>query len=156
LIYNQLRSINFNRSHLWVKIHHFFMKIFFKLSAILTLFLASSIASAEWTLVANADSIESYIDQATLRRNGNSTKIWVLNNYTEKQVYEGKAFLSGTSQFEFNCKTEKFRTLSFQLYAGPMQSGKTIFDSGRNVDSWDPIVPGTAGAIIAEIICKKN
>ena len=130
------------------------MKIFFKLAIMLSLFSISNIAAAEWTPIANADSIESYIDQATLRRNGNSIKIWVLNNYNEKQLYEGKTFLSGTSQFEFNCKSEKFRTLSFQLYAGPMQTGKTIFDSGRNVDSWDPIVPGTTGAIIAANICK--
>jgi hypothetical protein len=132
------------------------MRTFFKPLAMLSLFLVSNIATAEWTPIANTTSGESFVDQATLRRNGNSAKIRVLNNYAQKQLYEGKPFLSGTSEFEFNCKTEKFRTLNFQLYAGPMQTGKTIFDSGRNVDSWDPLVPGTAAAIIAENVCKKN
>jgi hypothetical protein len=92
---------------------------------ILTLLLAamSAGAMAEWVQYAETEQIVYYIDAATIRRDGNFRKVWLVQDLKQRQKYGAmsRRFLQ-----EFDCKKERFRFLSISVHSGPMASGETL------------------------------
>src|SRR5215831_10467225 len=76
--------------------------------------------SAEWVQVAGNDHLgtASYVDSGTIRRNGNTVKMWVLNDYKTEQNVTGDPFLSTKQQVENDCTDERARTLAFTIFSG--------------------------------------
>ena len=90
----------------------------------LLLVMTATAASAEWTRVDSKDEFISYVDRATIRRNGNLVKMWGLADYktVQKSASTGASYLSSKAQDEYDCKEEKWRLLAFTRFDGKMGS----------------------------------
>ena len=65
----------------------------------LMLLMIATAASAEWTIAGGNATADSYVDRATIRRNGNFVKMWNLMDYkTVKKSVAGKSYLSEKQQ----------------------------------------------------------
>ena len=122
----------------------------------LTLLMTATAASAEWTRVDSKDEFISYVDRATIRRNGNFVKMWDLTDYkTVQKSAAGKSYLSDKGQQEYDCKEEKMRQLALQMFDGKMGQGKAVYSDNDTV-KWVPIAPGSIGEVLWKAACGKK
>src|SRR5215831_3576195 len=98
--------------------------------------------SAEWVQVAGNDHLgtASYVDSGTIRRNGNTVKMWVLNDYKTEQNVTGDPFLSTKQQVENDCTDERARTLAFTIFSSKRGKGEVVFTTSEE-GKWEPISP---------------
>jgi len=121
-----------------------------KKKLLLALLLATSSAWAGWVQVGQVDSSDFYIDPETIRKDGNLVKVWQMSDL-KKQTKEG--VLSRRGRFEYDCKQERFRTLSITTHSEPMAGGETL-DSLTPNGNWLDIPPSSAVAAILKIVCR--
>ncbi|HYA21521.1 MAG TPA: surface-adhesin E family protein [Burkholderiales bacterium] len=127
-----------------------------RLAIALLLAAFSANAAAEWVRVASFEKYIAYVDPTTISGSGTMVKMWSLLDYkTTQESPSGKVYLSGTILHEYDCQGERFRTLSYSLYTGPMGLGDAIFtDSGEG--KWNPVHPETAGEYSWKFACGKK
>jgi hypothetical protein len=110
-------------------------------------------ALAEWVKIGYSDLGTLYIDPATIRKDGNLRKIWVMTDL-DRRDKDGE--MSSRSRQEFDCKGERSRILSGSTHSEPMASGRTLrrveFD---NLDKWSQIPPSSIAEAILERVCAN-
>jgi hypothetical protein len=122
----------------------------------LMLLVTATAASAEWTRVDSNDQLISYVDRATIRRNGNFVKMWNLMDYKTVRTLAGISYLSSKTQQEYDCKEEKVRILAFTWFAGKMGNGKVVYWDSDTGGKWSPIEPGSINETLWKIACGKQ
>ena len=120
----------------------------------LMLLMTAGAASAEWTQIDDNDEFITYVDRATIRRNGNFVKMWSLKDFKTVQTVSGISYLSSMDQSEFDCKEEKTRILPFTWFDGKMGHGKVVY-SDNDSSRWIPIQPGSVGETLWKVACGK-
>ena len=115
------------------------------------LLIASGAASAEWEGVGGDSKFYWYVDRATIRRDGDSVKMWSLRNF---KVDLGGDMLSGKEQWEYDCKNERAWLIFYNMYSGQMGSGDSKLTSKGG--SWLPIEPGSIYEALWKIACGKK
>ena len=120
----------------------------------LMLLVTAGAASAEWTLEDFSVELIQYVDRATIRRNGNLVKMWEMSDYNTVQTAYGISFLSGRTQWEFDCNEETIRRLAFSLFNGKMSAGTNV-SSNSDGGKWLPIQPGSVAETLWKIACGK-
>lgn len=111
-------------------------------------------AWAEWVLVAAStnDEVQSYIDPATIRREGTLLRYWKLTNL---KVRDRNGYMSSRTREELDCKKERYRLTSITTFSESMLGG-TINDSFNNPNSeWRDIAPGTVMSFVMAYVCAK-
>jgi len=121
----------------------------------LMLLVTAGAASAEWTIAGGNDQFVQYVDRATIRRNGNLVKMWVLSDLKTVQTDAGDSYLSSKAQQEYDCKEEKSRTLAFTWLSGQMGNGKVVY-ANSDPRKWSPIQPGSVRETQWKIACGKK
>lgn len=108
---------------------------------------------AEWVKVAEAgdESVTFYIDPASLRKEGNLRKVWLI--YDLKQRDKG-GVMSRLLRNEYDCKEERHRMLAASSHSGPMAGGLTL-GSFSGSDEWSANPPGSIGATVLNRVCAK-
>jgi hypothetical protein len=125
--------------------------------AILSLLLAamSSGATAEWVQVYEGDTSDAYADLTTIRKKGNTVKMWDMVSLKHPQEVDGVSFQSVKSQSEYDCAKVLSRLLSVYSYSLPMGTGEVVI-SESNPSDWEPVIPGTRGVIMWNVVCSKT
>ena len=108
-------------------------------------------AWAEWVKVAQSDNFDKYIDPAPIRKDGNFVRFWEINDLKTRST-EGE--LSRRMRYEYDCKQERIKTLSFSFHSEAMGSGTTLI-SDSNEGEWNHIPPGSISERILKIVCAK-
>ncbi|MDD2915033.1 MAG: hypothetical protein PHP70_06905 [Gallionella sp.] len=103
---------------------------------LLLLVMASNSAMAEWVELGRKDELTVYTDHSTIKRAGNTVKMWKLVDYREAPVQDfTKPFKSFKVQIEFDCKEGNSRRISQSFYAGNMGKGKAVLTEKVN-ETW--------------------
>ena len=119
-------------------------------SIILTLLISCPV-SAEWTSVANGKESTYFVENSSIRKEGNIRKTWEIENLKKPQ----KNVSSLRSRVEYDCKQERYRTLSFSTHTELMAKG-SIVDSGPiESPSWNDIPPGTVSYHLYQYVCSR-
>jgi hypothetical protein len=113
--------------------------------------LVTGSAWADWVQVAGNDSASTYIDPATIRRDGNFRKVWQLQDL--KQQYKDGT-LSRRVRTEYDCMEERVRILFLSTHSSAMAGGDTLF-SHDTADTWTNVPPNTPSEIVLKIVCAK-
>ena len=117
----------------------------------LLLTLAALPAWAQWLKASETDTSTFYIDPATIRKDGDLRKVWTINDLKQRHK-DGE--MSRRSLHEYDCKEERYRTLSISEHSDPMAGGRTI-SSDNGSGKWNYIAPGTPAQTILRIVCAK-
>ena len=119
--------------------------------------LIASPAWAEWTPIDNNDEFTSYVDRATIRRNGNFVKMWNMQDFkTVRKSASNDSYLSSKAQWEYDCKEERKRMLAFYWFSGQMGSGTVVYSDSDLENKWSPISPYSLGETIWKVACGKK
>ena len=121
------------------------------LTLLVPFLLSTSSAWAEWVWVTSGDRTDLYIDPATIRKDGNLVKVWEINDLKQRHK-DGE--LSSRSRTEYDCKEERYRTLSFSVHSESMANGELIYNTS-SVSPWQDVPPDTAVASIMKKVCVK-
>lgn len=116
------------------------------------LLLATGSAWAGWEEVATTDEVTFYVDRATIRKDGNLRRMWVVQDL--KQRNEGGT-LSRRSRNEYDCKGERSRILALSTHAESMAGGKLIKNLGEDPQGWSEIPPGAVSENLLKIACAQ-
>ena len=117
----------------------------------LLLTLAAAPAWAEWVKVAETDVIITYIDPATIRKDGNLRKVWTIQDLKQRHK-DGE--MSRRALDQHDCKEGRYRTLSISEHSDPMGRGKML-SSYSEPGKWNDIPPETVAQEIMRIVCAK-
>ncbi len=112
--------------------------------------LVTAPAWAEWVEVSKDDDTTYYINVATISKNGNIRKVWVVNDLKEAD----QGVMSRRALIEHDCKDKRYRLLSISAHSGPMLGGKMLASSDKP-GNWktNPFVD--AFAAMLEILCAR-
>ena len=121
------------------------------LLTLLASLLVTGSAWAEWVLISGNDTLDQYIDPATIRKDGNLVRVWEINDLKQRHK-DGE--LSRRFRSEYDCKQELRKTLSISEHSGPMASGTTL-TSGIPNSPWRDIPPGSIVEAVLKIVCAK-
>jgi hypothetical protein len=109
-----------------------------------------------WSYVGRDSSGDSYfIDYGTIRRNGEFAKVAQKHILKTPEVFcDGKS-PARSARFvgEYNCRTERTRTLFGAAYTGTDLDGELVFGTDAS-SPWRRVAPGTVGASILEAVCN--
>ena len=114
----------------------------------------SGSAAAKWEVVGKSDSNTIYVDYFSIRKTGNTAKMWFVFDFKAPQTYLGVTLLSTKEQDEFDCKEEKYRRIYLTGHAENMVSGTVVYtepDPGK----WIPIAPDSVYVNLLKIACRK-
>lgn len=94
-----------------------------------------------------------YVDTATIRRKGDTVKMWHLHDFGQPQESHGKTYLSTKNWVEYDLrdpKTTRRRTLYFSWHAGRMGTGNAVLRVDEH-SPWREVRPGSVAALLSGI-----
>jgi hypothetical protein len=120
---------------------------------------SAATASAKWEEAGTHTAyggVAIYFDRVTMRRSGDSVKLWEMWDFRTAQVIGGTRVLSAQSHYEYDCKTARRRMLATAGFSGHM--GKAlVVDTGNNKPgTWESAAPGTYQGELRKIACGKK
>jgi hypothetical protein len=118
---------------------------------LILLTLVAAPAWAEWVKVEESNIANFYIDPATIRKDGNMRRVWMVRDLKErnKAGERSNRFLG-----EYDCKDERYRLLSHSAHTETMLGGNVLY-SGDVTDNWSYIPPGSVIVTVLKIVCAK-
>ena len=122
-----------------------------KLFLVCLMMLAGS-AWAEWVMYDVTLKATFYYDPATIRKDGNMRRVWVLQELS-KRHQDGE--MSRRLRLEYDCKQERYRILGFSFHTEP-KAGGTVLQSGGEDNNWVAIAPDTVDETIFNIVCANK
>ena len=125
--------------------------------AILMVLLAgvSSSAAAEWVAVGGGETSTAYAEPATIRRAGNTVKMWSLLDFEKARVSATHVYMSVKGQDEYDCKEERSRRLYFSRHSGNMGEGEVVYTNADS-DRWEPVPPRSVIGALWKLACEKR
>ena len=128
------------------------MRIYANTLAAIILTVTSTSTLAEWTLVDSNESFDSYVNFATIRRDGEKAKMWTMADYKARN---GKPYLSDNTLVAFGCKDETLRVLSLTRFKKNMGLGEvTSIDNAPGEVAY--VLPDSLGEKLLKIACGKK
>ena len=115
------------------------------------LILAAIPARAEWVEIGESVSLTLYMDPATLGKEGNHRKAWVLYDF-RRRAASGE--LSARIFREFDCDRRRVRTLSVDYFPDSMAGG-AVLSKSDTPDEWSDVAAKTVNSIELEYACAK-
>lgn len=126
----------------------------FKYLMAILLTIISTSAMAEWTLIAEYDDFDFFINKASIHKNGNIAKMWSFYDFKSPQKANRVTYLSKLMVEKYDCVEGKLNGLSTTIYAKNKQKGEIVrFD--HNNKSWELISPGSLGEKKWKTACGK-
>ena len=113
--------------------------------------LAAAPAWAEWVEVAATDASTFYINSASIRKNGNFRKVWVIQDLKQR---DENGVRSRRVLDEIDCKEERRRFLAISSHSEPMAGGETL-SSKDGVSEWNAIPPDSTAETMLQRVCAK-
>ena len=123
---------------------------------LLLLAVVSSGAAAEWVQVGANETITSYADPATIRKEGATVKMRDLCDFKTVQARPyGMPYLSQKMQREYDCTQQRARIIELLHYSENMGQGD-ITHSDSEPGKWEAVAAGTASKALWEFACGKR
>jgi hypothetical protein len=124
---------------------------------IMLLVLSSGPVYAAWILTSGDDEagMTVYVDSDTIRRNGNSAKMWQLFDYKSVQRVAGDSLFSLKRFNEYDCAEARTRTLGYTWFSGHMGSGNVVY-STTEVQQWEQVAPRSINQTLWKAACGKK
>ena len=94
-----------------------------------------------------------YIDTASVTKQDQIARIWLLMDYQNPDDFQGKPFSSVVSLHEIDCSKSKSRKLLATAYELKQAKGGNVHESDY-VEQWTPIQTGTVLVKAQQRVCK--
>jgi hypothetical protein len=120
----------------------------------LLLILGSNSAWAEWSELWRDNEYTILADLDNLVKTETTVKMLVLRDFNTVRTIAGDKNLSSTTQIEYDCAREKYRTLASNFYEGSNAKGKLNY-SDNEIEEWNTVAPYSNDQTLMNIACSK-
>ena len=79
-----------------------------------------------WTLIKKAEQTEIYADFKGLKKSGNMSTIWLLENYSKTKTDRFKRWYSTKAEYEIDCLGKMSKLIQIILHNGNMGNGTIV------------------------------
>lgn len=97
---------------------------FFFLLSLSNIFAQNDLST--WTLIKKAKQTEIYADFKGLRKSGNMSTIWLLENYSKAKTDRFKRWYSTKAEYEIDCPGKMSKLIQIILHNGNMGNGTIV------------------------------
>jgi hypothetical protein len=127
-----------------------------KIAATLLLAVVSGGAAAEWIALGVNESSTIYADSATIAKAGDRVRMWHLLDFNSVQIKAtGRRYISEKLQYEYDCKEERARLLSYLSHTGNMAGGAMV-EGDWHPQKWEPVPEGSVIDYLRKYACGKR
>lgn len=125
---------------------------------VLWLSIAMPATAAEWVEVLDSDALTAYADLASIRRSGDTVKMWQLYDYKKPRMQFIKdvgnvGYMSSIAQLEYDCKEDQDRVLAATFYSEHMGGGIRLFSNPSPQTGWNTATPSSDAML--KIACEN-
>ncbi len=118
---------------------------------------ASGSAQAQWNLFGRTENLRIYLDQGSIRREGDIAQMWQLYDYTTAQwVGAQHVVMSIKHLVEYDCSEMRARIIAGAAYSEQMAAGRMLSSENMPAAEWNAIPPGGTGETTWKIACGKG
>lgn len=121
---------------------------------VMLLAVVSNSAAAVWVKVSEDANMVIYADPEVIREADNRVKLWWVIDFKTVQTNDDEIYLSSRKQYEFDCKEERYRSLSFSKHSEKMVKGNVVYSSSK-IGEWRGVPPNTNGKLLLKFACGK-
>ena len=123
----------------------------------LLLTIVSGSAMAKWVSVDQTEHETYYANKATIRKSGNTVKMWSLIDYKAAQhTSNDELYLSSKAQAEYDCEISRMRILNAIWLSGYMGTKYAVRSRSNKSKEWTPVAPDSPDALLRKIACGKK
>ena len=79
-----------------------------------------------WTLIKKAEQTEIYADFKEIKKSGNMSTIWLLENYSQAKTDRFKRWYSTRAEYEVDCPGKMSKLIQIILHNGNMGNGTIV------------------------------
>ena len=134
-----------------------FQKPLRRLAFSLAAFLLATSALAQWNLFGRTENLRIYLDQGSIRRQGDLAQMWQLYDYTSAQwVGTQQVVLSFKNLVEYDCSSLRARIVAGAAYTEQMGAGRLVTSEAKPDAEWSALPPGGTGESTWKIACGKD
>lgn len=117
------------------------------------LMLHSFACRADWILFEGTDTVEIYVDLATVVSQSREPRLEYLLNFNTPQTTKGARSAIDTS--EYDCLNQRRRTISMKNFSEPMAQGRVLFNSNKPT-KWSQVSPDSMEYTLWKFACNKS
>lgn len=120
---------------------------------------AAAVVGAQWESAgSNHDGDGYYLAPATIRRSGDTVKLWDMYDFKVAHMSEGKPMLSMRSLWHYDCRGARRRMLAATAYAGHLGKGAVVgSENFANPGAWEPIGPDEGSSrYVLKLACART
>lgn len=113
---------------------------------------------ADWILLGVNDTgnMSIHVNPDTIRNTNAGVKMWSLLDFKNPMLLTKAApYLSMKLQTEFDCETDKTRTLSASFHSANQGGGETV-ETSNTVDPWESVPPESTIEAVWKFACGKR
>jgi len=115
----------------------------------------SNSAQAKWIEI-DRNSIQiTYVNPSLIDDSRRGKALWLMSSYKTPKHFDGKQFQSMLSQYEYNCRGEKYRILAYSLHTGKTGEGKQLY-AESNEEGWKKIPQESADKTLFDKVCTPD
>jgi len=128
-----------------------------KVILMILLAVVSSGSRAEWVEIGETEEkdLTVYADPTTIRKTGNTVKMWSLDDYKSVRNTLGLMNLSSRSLNEYDCKEKQVTMHFLYVHSGNMGRGEAVQINGEYCCWWSHVSPESMGEILWKFACGK-
>jgi hypothetical protein len=118
--------------------------------------ISASASAGVWIEMSRNDDYAAYADPSTIRRDGDTVKMWSMFDYKKPQAGPGgKPYLSTRRHFEYDCKQSRARALGASLHTVKEGNGPALAETDTKL-GWSKVGTDSADEFLMKLACKKE
>ena len=118
----------------------------------------SPVWADKWTFVSESESksIKVYVDQNSIRSDGNIVVWWQLDSYKDKMPIDEKTIFSNIAKSEGDCLRMGRKDLYITYYDQKMGKGNKVEESRTPDEVWTYNQPGSVYYNVLSYVCERK
>ena len=130
------------------------MRKLFILTILISSFMMSSIAHAEWTKVSQTVSGDKlYVDFTRIKQSNGRIYFWQLMSYSKPSQFGDQ---SSMVFYEVECEPFRFKYLADSYYPSPMAKGNPSTENNQPDKNWRYPKPKTSSESVLKTVCNHK
>jgi hypothetical protein len=126
-------------------------------AVVLTLLASAALAAPQWVKVGSAGGSDTYLDKASIARQGDDHRAWSLVSFdTIQSTPDGTRYRSVKAQHLYSCARRTTTLLAQSYHPAPMGKGPVL--QGFKYEKFAPeeVADGSAAAAALALICRNG
>jgi len=128
-----------------------------KVCAMVLILSLGALAKPKWKFVATSQGTLILYDANSIQRRGRIVRVWEKwvpigepNRQRRADSVSMQNYAYQMEQSDYDCGKKRMRSVSVVIYS----TDGHVIDSSENVESWETIVPDSAGSVVLDAVCR--